>query len=958
MIRTILLSLLLLISCSKETYKSELIRYTLTVTASPSNGGLVNPTKGSYNPGEQVTILASANQYYIFNKWTGNWNSTENQVTITMDSNKTLTANFTKVDDDEDGVLNTADTCPGTPQGFSVDSNGCGLSQLDSDGDGVTDDIDQCENTSVNSAFVSSTGCKIDIFYFADNGVTIKAIEQAQVGMQEEFNGNTFTVVSREQLDQMIDNEEDLSFVVTSKITDMSGLFYEEEVNGDISSWDVSNVTFMNGMFSHAINFNQPIGNWDVSNVINMYGMFLYADSFNQPIGNWDVSNVENMVWLLSNTNFNQPIGDWDVSSVIDMSGMFQTNPSFNQPIGNWDVSNVTNMDRMFLRASSFNQPIGDWDVSSVNHMDSMFTTAVNFNQPIGDWDVSNVTRMGDMFRNASSFNQPLGDWDVSSVTDMGSMFTSYANGYNEVSFNQPIGDWDVSNVTDMRMMFGGNDKFNQDISNWNVSNVITMANMFQLSNFNQPIGNWDVSSVTDMSNMFYYTASFNQDLSNWNVSNVLECNNFSGGTDVYNLPKPNFTLCNTGTSISNPDSSNGTTSNSESTDASSSSTTETTESTDSSSTSGSSGTTETTESTDSSSTSTTEITYSIPSNFQLSSTHLAAETFYSILLQWDYNDDQNINSINIYRGDSASQLSLHKNITNSSSSQYQDTEVDIRKDYYYQISYVYSNQEYSRTEILNTQAYEPVNSNNPPSNEVGGVHYANQYFSVDRFDSIKHKFTIHSEPSNNTPLYYQFYQGQINDNIGFYYGIQTLMSSTNNPNPRGKALIFSRWETNDSSNLSLADGGWSEVAGYEGDFISVRNAYEWTSGTYEIELKKDSTDVVGDWYSLKIKSFPNGNEVHAGSIRFESSSSASGIKSGGILWTEIYGNGSYPDWHVSVDDITINDNQKPNYIGTAYSSKFKDFSNIYTTNNCDIHFLMGPNVKNITPAYTFDWCE
>ena len=183
-------------------------------------------------------------------------------------------------------------------------------------------------------------------------------------------------------------------------------------------------------------------------------------------------------------------------------------------------------------------------------------------------------------------------------------------------------------------------------------------------------------------------------------------------------------------------------------------------------------------------------------------------------------------------------------------------------------------------------------------------------------------------------------------------------MSSTNNPNPRGKALIFSRWKTNDSSNLSLAEGGWSEVAGYEGDFISVRNAYEWTAGTYEIELKKDSTDVVGDWYSLKIKSFPNGTEVHAGSLRFESSSSASGIKSGGIVWTEIYGAGPYPDWHVSVDDITINENHKPSYIWTTYSSKFKDFSNIYTTNNCDIHFLMGPNVKNIRPAYTFNWCE
>ena len=36
--------------------------------------------------------------------------------------------------------------------------------------------------------------------------------------------------------------------------------------NKDISSWNVSSVTNMGGMFSSAINFNQDIGSWDVSN--------------------------------------------------------------------------------------------------------------------------------------------------------------------------------------------------------------------------------------------------------------------------------------------------------------------------------------------------------------------------------------------------------------------------------------------------------------------------------------------------------------------------------------------------------------------------------------------------------------------------------------------------------------------------------------------------------------------
>ena len=175
-----------------------------------------------------------------------------------MDSNKTIVGNFIKVDDDEDGVLNTSDSCAGTPQGASVDSNGCGLSQLDSDGDGVTDDVDLCEDTSSSAALVSSSGCEVNLFYIDDNGVTIKALEIAEVGMQDEFNGNTYTVLDKTQLKNMIDNGQDISYVVTSKITDMQGLFQmvgnddEDYEYGDITHWDVSNVTNMKDMFSGA----------------------------------------------------------------------------------------------------------------------------------------------------------------------------------------------------------------------------------------------------------------------------------------------------------------------------------------------------------------------------------------------------------------------------------------------------------------------------------------------------------------------------------------------------------------------------------------------------------------------------------------------------------------------------------------------------------------------------------
>ena len=53
---------------------------------------------------------------------------------------------------------------------------------------------------------------------------------------------------------------------------------------GDISNWDMSNVTNMKFMFEGAVSFNQPLNNWNVSNVTYMWSMFDGATSFNQPL--------------------------------------------------------------------------------------------------------------------------------------------------------------------------------------------------------------------------------------------------------------------------------------------------------------------------------------------------------------------------------------------------------------------------------------------------------------------------------------------------------------------------------------------------------------------------------------------------------------------------------------------------------------------------------------------------
>ena len=352
----------------------------------------------------------------------------------------------------------------------------------------------------IGNAYVGTDSITFTIsptFYLDANGVTVKC-RGCSAGDTGMVSGTIYTAHDNTSLANKDRTNTDWDRVVTTLVTDMSGLF--DGATGSLASQNRA--------------FNQNLSSWDTSNVTDMSDMFkrnISLSSANQNFNSWDTSKVTDMSYMFEGTdNMNPQIDSWDVSSVTNMESMFQDcrligYNNTNQAIGSWDVSSVTNMRLMFNRTDYFNIDIGSWDTSSVTDMTSMFYNALEFNQNIGGWDTSNVTNMSAMFNGARRFNQYLNSWDVSKVTSIYAMFESAA------VFNGNISSWDTSSVTNMSKVFESASRFNQDIGNWNVSNVTNMSRMFtSAADFVQDISGWCVSQIGNEPSNFKNSAGTN----------------------------------------------------------------------------------------------------------------------------------------------------------------------------------------------------------------------------------------------------------------------------------------------------------------------------------------------------------------------------------------------------------------------------------------------------------------
>ena len=215
-------------------------------------------------------------------------------------------------------------------------------------------------------------------------------------------NNYKYSPINKEQLinniNECIDlGEYNLNVIDVSSIKDMSKLFRSVNLNKikrgsklDISKWDVSNVEFMNYMFSEIKNYIKPvinyknIENWDVSNVINMSGMFDCCKDFNCDLSNWDVSSLRETEYMFNRCDRFKGNGleNWNMSNVWNASQMFMFCTDLCCDLSKWNLSKLQNGYMMFSQCENFDCDVSNWNVGKNNKLSnihSMFQGCVKF---------------------------------------------------------------------------------------------------------------------------------------------------------------------------------------------------------------------------------------------------------------------------------------------------------------------------------------------------------------------------------------------------------------------------------------------------------------------------------------------------------------------------------------------------------------------------------------------------
>lgn len=231
-------------------------------------------------------------------------------------------------------------------------------------------------------------------------------------------NDDNIKKIVKDQIDKFGKNV-DLNYINTSDVTMMLEVFDQTDFCGDVSKWDVSNVTSFRDMFSYCYSFNCDLGDWDTAAVTDMTGIFWACHSFTgQGLEKWDMSNVKktNGMFYYCKKLTGDTIVGWNFKSLETTRLMFEFCISLNQDFTAWNTKNLFDTYNMFLSCTNL-EYVPKWDLTEAHLVKHMFKDCTKL---IEKKDFSNIKLSRKSYRTIE-YNNDL-EWLYSVMFDLGNI--------------------------------------------------------------------------------------------------------------------------------------------------------------------------------------------------------------------------------------------------------------------------------------------------------------------------------------------------------------------------------------------------------------------------------------------------------------------------------------------------------------------------------------------------------
>jgi len=324
----------------------------------------------------------------------------------------------------------------------------------------------------------------------------------------------------REYFDNKTNSEKLTIFLTENQvITDMSYMFNNcknfSSVN--FSKWSGANITNIESMFQ-LTNINEipkSLSNLMTTKLTNMRGLFCkctHLETKNQEklkFGNSSTQNVKDMSLLFNGCRKLKQIElkGLEVKNVEDMSYMFSRCTELKEvQLGKWNTGKLQNVCGMFNKCEKLSSlsGISNWSMENVTDISIIFQFCESLDKlpDISKWNLNKVKDISGAFSGCTKLkNLPakyFNKWQSGSITSMCGLF----NECNSLTSFPDMSYLNTNNVTDMSGLFCGCSSMTQlppNMDKWNISKVVDMSYMFdgcsELKNINS-INNWNIKNV------------------------------------------------------------------------------------------------------------------------------------------------------------------------------------------------------------------------------------------------------------------------------------------------------------------------------------------------------------------------------------------------------------------------------------------------------------------------------